>query len=236
MMLSSPFIPKQIYPDCPKTGTDIGYSRFLPVFNLLQIRPIKVSAKNKNCSVAIKDSKNKLIVSNLAMGNGFYKDTFSIVYVKNKAFNPSNNKSLATKIEEANKLMKDKNNQYLLIGPGRWGSADPWLGIPVSWSQVSEARIIVEYSLENYHVEPSQGSHFFHNLVQFGIGYLTVTNKRGDDFLDFDFLNNAPSIFEDEDIKIIETKNNLEVCIDGRKGKAVAAFMENTTKNKSGKS
>jgi hypothetical protein len=105
---------------------------------------------------------------------------------------------------------------YVLVGPGRWGSSDPWLGIPVKWSQISQARLIVESGLENYRIDPSQGTHFFQNLTSFRVGYMTINPFIGDGFYDPDYLDSLPAVYEDEFIRHIRFPENLEVRIDGR--------------------
>jgi hypothetical protein len=197
-----------------------------PVFNILQIRPVNFTKKGKRYEIDSRKIKESVIYSTSALGNGYYGGISKIVYIKKDAFDPSKNMKLAAKVEKTNDQLGTENENYLLIGPGRWGSTDPWLGIPVAWSQVSEASVIVEYHIEGYNVEPSQGTHFFHNLVQFGIGYLTIGNSPLHEKIDFTFLERQRAEFEDEDIKVIKLKNDLEIGIDGRNGTGIVFCPE----------
>ena len=120
-------------------------------------------------------------------------------------------------IEQVNQKMITEKRYYILVGPGRWGSSDSWLGIPVKWSQISNARVIVESGLENYRVDPSQGTHFFHNLTSFRVGYFTINPYIQDGFYNVDFLSRQAAEFENDLIRHIRFKNELPVKIDGRK-------------------
>jgi hypothetical protein len=126
-----------------------------------------------------------------------------------------------TEIENVNKQMQQVDRQYILVGPGRWGSSDPWLGIPVKWSHISNARVIVESGLSNYRVDPSQGTHFFQNLTSMGASYFTINPFQNDGFYDIDFLNTQPAFFETEFIRHVRFKNPMVVKVDGRKCKGV---------------
>ena len=106
----------------------------------------------------------------------------------------------------------------MLIGPGRWGSSDTALGIPVKWPHISNAKLIVEASLSNYRIEPSQGTHFFQNLTSFGVGYFTINPSSNDGIYDIDYLNSLPATYESENIRIVEFNNPLTIGINGRKG------------------
>jgi hypothetical protein len=115
-----------------------------------------------------------------------------------------------------NSRMKAESRNYVLVGPGRWGSADPWLGIPIKWPQISEARVIVESGLENYRIDPSQGTHFFQNLTSFGVGYLTINPYINEGRYDLDYLSAQPAVYEDEFIRHVRFKKPLRIMIDGR--------------------
>jgi hypothetical protein len=114
----------------------------------------------------------------------------------------------------------EKRN-YVLAGQGRWGSSDPWLGIPVKWAQITEARVIVEASIENYHIEPSQGTHFFQNLTTFRIGYLTINPKINEGFINSAYLENQPAVYENQYLRIIRFEKSLVIKLDGRQGVGV---------------
>jgi hypothetical protein len=105
---------------------------------------------------------------------------------------------------------------YVLVGPGRWGSSDPWLGIPVTWTQISEARLIVESGLENYRIDPSQGTHFFQNLTSFRVGYMTINPFISEGFYDTAYLDSLDAVYEDEHVRHVRFDRPLEILIDGR--------------------
>ena len=115
-----------------------------------------------------------------------------------------------------NLSFKTQKIGYVLVGPGRWGSSDPWLGIPVKWSQISEARVIVESGLENYRIDPSQGTHFFQNLTSFRVGYMTINPFIKDGFYDPGFLDGLPAVYEDEFIRHVRFESELVILIDGK--------------------
>jgi len=117
--------------------------------------------------------------------------------------------------------LKKAGRKYILIGPGRWGSSDPWLGIPVKWSQISEARIIVESGLENYRIDPSQGTHFFQNLTSFRVGYMTINPFIGEGAYDTGFLDGLEAVYEDQHVRHVRFPSQLEILIDGRTHRGV---------------
>ena len=158
-----------------------------PVFYLLQIRPV-VSTKNPmGPDLSGFDPENCFLYSESALGNGEVHDIRDVVYVKTDTFKPSLNHEIAGHIEKINDKLQKEGRPYLLIGPGRWGSQDPWLGVPVRWGQIAGARTIVEMGLENYHVEPSQGTHFFQNLTSLRVGYLTINPSIGEGNINMNF-------------------------------------------------
>jgi len=187
------------------------------LFKLLQIRPIA----SKDESVSIDDieleDKNLLLVSKSALGNGTIDNIFDIVYVRPQNFDASKTKEIVEYIDDLNRQFIDQNKNYILIGPGRWGSSDPWLGIPVNWSQISAARLIVESGLDNFRIDPSQGTHFFQNLTSFRVGYFTINPFINDGSYDVDFLDKQPAAFENEFVRHIRFKNSFTIKIDGKK-------------------
>jgi hypothetical protein len=191
------------------------------VFNYLQVRPI-VSSESNFCAASVNaDIEGSLLYSEKAMGNGLIKDIKDIVYIRIDKFDPARNTDIVGELEKLNDQLKKENSYYLLIGPGRWGSSDPWLGIPVKWPQISSARIIVESGLENYRVDPSQGTHFFHNLTSFGVGYLTINPYLKDGHCNFDFLDSQKANFESELIRHVRLGKEMEVRIDGKTNKGI---------------
>ena len=143
-------------------------------FYLLQIRPIVDNKEIMDEDLSLVKNEETILSSTSVLGHGIVGDVQDIIYVKTGAFNSSNNQLIAYEIEKMNRSFTDQEKGYVLVGPGRWGSSDSWLGIPVKWPHISNARVIVECGLENYRVDPSQGTHFFQNLTSFGVGYFTV--------------------------------------------------------------
>ena len=190
-------------------------------FDFLQIRPI-VSEQRSNIQVDNIPNEDILIRSDWALGNGEINHIHDIVYVKTAGFNPVNNPEIALSVEKINAGMIAAKCNYILCGPGRWGSSDPWLGIPVKWQQISEARLIVESGLHNYRVDASQGTHFFQNLTSFHIGYFTVNpyTKDGGVF-NTDFLDAQTAVFEDRFIRHIRYSTPLQILIDGKHMKGI---------------
>ena len=195
------------------------------IFSFLQIRPIVENIEAKSKLPENFDEKDTIIYSESALGNGTYDYITDFVYVKPETFDPANTQKIAESIESLNKEFVESGKYYILAGPGRWGSSDPWLGIPVIWPQISSAKIIIETGLNDYRIEPSQGTHFFQNLTSFRVGYFTVNPFKGDGFVDFDYLNQQDVCFENDYLKHIKFNTPLQVVIEGAKNKA-AIFKE----------
>jgi hypothetical protein len=162
-----------------------------------------------------------IVYSESALGNGVFRGISDLVYVKPESFNASNNKNVAVEIEKINTLFVKQGKGYVLIGPGRWGSTDPWLGIPVKWPQISAARIIIESGLKNYRIDPSQGTHFFQNLTSFRVGYFTINPYINEGYYNVGFLNSLDPVYEDNYIRHVRFNDSLEIMIDGRNHKGV---------------
>jgi hypothetical protein len=160
-----------------------------------------------------------LIYSNSALGHGLIEGIKNVVYVKPDDFNSSFTREIASELEKINRKFKEQGENYVLVGPGRWGSSDPWLGIPVKWPQISEARLIVECGLKNFRVDPSQGTHFFQNLTSFRVGYFTINPYMNDGRFDVDKLNSLPATYESTFIKQVTLDAPLTIIVDGRKNK-----------------
>lgn len=191
------------------------------IFNFLQIRPIVVNDQKLTFNLDHIQNESTIISSLSALGNGSIENICDLIYVKPDTFKASATKEIASVIEKLNtQLFKEKRN-YILIGPGRWGSSDPWLGIPIRWPQISEARIIVESGLPNFRIDPSQGTHFFQNLTTFRVGYFTVNPYQQEGYYDTAFLEVQPAIFEDAYVRHIVFDNPVKVYIDGRKNAGV---------------
>ncbi|MDR0422330.1 MAG: phosphoenolpyruvate synthase [Proteiniphilum sp.] len=187
-------------------------------FYVLQIRPIVDSQEAVHEDLEKLDPATAVLFSRNALGNGMSNDVYDVVYVKTATFNASKNGVIAREIESLNNRFAAAGNNYVLTGPGRWGSSDPWLGIPVKWPHISQARVIVETAMENYRIEPSQGTHFFQNLTSFGTGYFTVNPfAENDGFFDEEFLNEQPAAYETDFIRQVHFDRPLIIKINGRK-------------------
>lgn len=196
------------------------------VFYLLQIRPmVDIKAVLDEDLNLIKD-ENVLLRSNNSLGHGIMEDIHDIIYVKTEGYTASNNPTIAYEIEKMNRKFLDEGKHYILVGPGRWGSSDSWLGIPVKWPHISAVRIIVEAGLTNYRVDPSQGTHFFQNLTSFGVGYFTINSYMNDGVYNQDILNAQPAVEETQFIRHVRFDNPLIVKMDGKKKQGVVMLPE----------
>jgi hypothetical protein len=186
-------------------------------FYLLQIRPIVDEKEKMNDDLHRIPLSDTLIFSNHALGHGTYTAVQDIIYVKTAAFNASFNPKIAEEVERLNQAMVEAERHYVLVGPGRWGSSDPWLGIPVKWPHISQAQVIVESGLENYRIEPSQGTHFFQNLTSFGVGYFTINPYMNDGVLDEALLNSLSAVQETAHLRQVHFDQPLTIKINGKK-------------------
>jgi hypothetical protein len=186
------------------------------LFNLLQIRPIVDNRETININLADIPMDHTIVYSKSAMGNGIIKDIRDMVYIRPETFNAAKNPELAGKVAKLNDQFVAEKRNYILIGPGRWGSTDPWLGIPVKWPQISAARVIVESGLAKYRIDPSQGTHFFQNLTSFRVGYFTINPYIHDGYYDVDFLQTLTPVYEDEYIRHVRFEKPLTIMIDGK--------------------
>ena len=191
------------------------------VFNLLQIRPIVESKERVDVKIEEIPYGDTILYSHAALGNGTINDLKDIVYVKTGTFDPARNPETVLSIAALNDVFLANHRQYILVGPGRWGSSDPWLGIPVKWPQIAAARLIVESGLENYRIDPSQGTHFFQNLTSFRVGYFTIHPYINDGFFDVEYLDSQPAVYEDELIRHVRFDKPVTVVINGRTNSGV---------------
>ncbi len=191
------------------------------VFYLLQIRPVVDNKEKVNFDFSNIKKEQYILKSEHALGNGIINGLKDIVYVKPDVFDASNNPATANIIGKLNDSFLQSKTNYILIGPGRWGSSDPWLGIPVKWPQISAARLLVESSLESYRIDPSQGTHFFHNLTSFRVGYFAVNPYINDGYYNVDYLNSLPAIYEDEFVRHVCLSEECQIIIDGKNGSGV---------------
>ena len=192
---------------------------------LLQIRPIVDSKQVLDEDLQQIPDSQCLLRSNNSLGHGISEDVVDVVYVKtDESFTAANNPTIASHIERINQQFLDEGKNYVLVGPGRWGSSDYWLGIPVKWPHISAARVIVEAGLKNYHVDPSHGTHFFQNLTSFGVGYFTINTYTGDGIFQQDVLDRMPAIEETEYVRHVRFERPLKIMMDGKKQTGVVLF------------
>ncbi|MBP3219822.1 MAG: phosphoenolpyruvate synthase [Prevotella sp.] len=194
-------------------------------FYLLQIRPIVDSKQVLNEDLSQIPDEQCLLRSHNSLGHGISEDVVDVVYVKtNENFSAQNNPYVADDIERINRKFLAEGKNYVLIGPGRWGSSDYWLGIPVKWPHISAARVIVEAGLENYRVDPSQGTHFFQNLTSFGVGYFTVNSFKNEGIYNKELLDSMPAVEETQYVRHVRFDRPLKIMMDGMKQEGVVVL------------
>ena len=194
------------------------------VFYLLQIRPMVDMKADLNEDLDAIPEDQLLLKSVNSLGQGIIDDIQDVIYVKTEGYSASNNQLIAYDIEKLNKRFLDEGKHYILIGPGRWGSSDTWLGIPVKWPNISAARVIVEAGLTNYRVDPSQGTHFFQNLTSFGVGYFTINAYMNDGLYNQELLNSMPAVEETKYLRWVHFDKPLAVKMNGKKKIGVVSF------------
>ena len=199
--------------DVPKTDDTI--------FSLLQIRPITSNNDNTSLDWENTETDDAIIYAENALGMGSIEGVEDIVYIKNDNFDSAFSTAMAEEICQVNTRLKEEGRRYILIGPGRWGSSDPWLGIPISWPSITEAKVIVECGLSNFRVEPSQGTHFFQNLTSLGIGYLTINPYMNDGIFNSTLLDSMEAIYDSKFVRHVRFDRALTIFVDGRKNKAI---------------
>ena len=193
--------------------------------NLLQIRPRVDSKQVLDEDLAALPDERCLLRSHNSLGHGICDGICDVVYVKaGEDFTAANNPAIASEIEWMNRKFLAEGRGYVLVGPGRWGSSDPWLGIPVKWPHISGAKVIVEAGLKNYRVDPSQGTHFFQNLTSFGVGYFTINTYRGDGLFRRDVLDAMPAVEETQFVRHVRFDRPLKIMMDGKKQEGVVLF------------
>ena len=215
-------------------------------FYMLQIRPMVDNRMELNEDITQIPDEECLLRSHNAIGQGVYTEIRDVVYVKTEGYMPSHNQEIAEEIERINRsFLRPSSNSpegekikastqgdieagtsYMLIGPGRWGSSDPWLGIPVKWPHISASQIIIEAGLDNYQVDPSQGTHFFQNLTSLGVCYLTIDAFRGDGIYRQEILNQLPAIEETNHVRHVRFPHPLTIKVDGFKKEAVVMKVD----------
>ena len=192
------------------------------IFHVLQIRPISADSLNANVEWENIDEEGAFLQSGNALGVGKIEDVSDVIYLKRDTFDILRTREMAETIRQWNKKMQQEGRQYLLIGFGRWGSQIPTLGVPVAWGDISEAKAIAECSLENFRIEPSQGSHFFQNLTSFNVGYMNIDPwARQKDKYEEAILDAMPAVEETDLVRHVRLEKPLEMYIDGFKNKAL---------------
>ena len=197
----------------------------------LQIRPMVDRSEMLDEEIINSEKSRRLISSTRALGHGMMENLKSIVMVKPEAFSNTNNAAIAMEIEKINRNFTAQGENYILVGPGRWGSSDEALGIPVRWANISAARVVVEVALPGRHIEPSQGSHFFQNLTSFGAGYFTVDPTVEDELFCNEYIERLEPEYESANLKIVRFEQPLKVAINGAKGKGIVLKPEEENKN-----
>ncbi len=196
------------------------------VLKLLQVRPVGEYGLDNNVSIedALKSLDKVLVKSSKALGSGHMENITHVIHVPSDSFDSARTKEMAAEIARFNNMVKNEGGSYLLVGPGRWGSSDPWLGIPVLWSDISEARVIVESAIPGYQIEPSQGTHFFQNITSLGVGYLTVDTVRRDGLIDEKALSELETVCEGEFTRLCKAPDGLDAYIDRSSNEAIVGY------------
>ena len=193
---------------------------------LLQVRPVGEYGTESEVSIekAEEDMEHVLLKSTKALGSGRVEGMNYIIHVPSATFDSASTRDMAAEISRFNQKVKEEGGSYLLIGPGRWGSSDPWLGIPVLWNEISEAKIIVETAIPGYQIEPSQGTHFFQNITSLGVGYLTIDTVRGDGFVDEKAMEGLEIVEEGRYTRLYKAPEGLEGYIDRLSNKSIVGY------------
>ena len=192
------------------------------LFNVLQIRPISSVNSFNSVDWSSLDTEGALLSSGCAIGPGMIQGVRDVVYLRRQNFNVLKTREMATEMTAINNRMREEGRNYVLIGYGRWGSSIPSLGVPVQWSNISEAKVIVECCLENFRIDPSQGTHFFQNMTSFNAGYVNVNPySRPGEYCNLDALDAMPAEYESDYVRIVHFPEDLTVCIDGKENRAL---------------
>ncbi|MBT5078076.1 MAG: histidine kinase, partial [Candidatus Marinimicrobia bacterium] len=189
-------------------------------FCLLQIKPMVIGGMQTTDLLTEESPEDILCKSDLVLGDGINQQIQHIIYVDPDSFDRSKTREIAEEIEVLNKKL-GKDNPYMLIGPGRWGSSDPWLGVPVNWRQIANAKVIVEVGMDKLNPDPSFGSHFFQNVTSLQIGYFTISKRDHEKNVDWNWLANFTEKEQTTHLRLLELKHPLFVRIDGSKGEGL---------------
>ena len=191
----------------------------------LQVRPVSSGIGSQTSTIEDGEAivSNKLIRSDNALGNGYFTESSHIVVIRPESFDKMQTALMAEEISEINARFAAKGETYFLVGPGRWGSSIPTLGVPVAWTDISAARMVVEYGIDGFRIDPSQGTHFFQNITSLGVGYLSVDQYAGSGMIDFDALARLDCEYNGKFAKVMKV-DGLTGFIDRNKGKALIGF------------
>ena len=190
-------------------------------FGFLQIRPLTLARDSEDLALDDVQPERLICLSSKVLGNGRIENLHDVVVVDSQRFERSRSQEVARAVAQFNRVLNDENRPYLLIGVGRWGSTEPWLGIPVEWDEISGARVIVEAGFRDFRVTPSQGSHFFQNLTAFQIGYFTVNPDAGEGSVDWDWLSGQTALGEDGCVRHLHFDDPIRVIMNSRTGQGV---------------
>ena len=196
------------------------------VLKLLQVRPVGEFSEDKSTTIekVTEEMKNVVLKSGKALGSGFIENMKYIVHVPSSSFDSARTKEMAEQIARVNTEMKKEGASYLLVGPGRWGSSDPWLGIPVVWSEISEAKMIVETAIPGFQIEPSQGTHFFQNITSLGVGYLTIDTVNNDGMINDELMSTLECVHDSQFVKVFKAPEGMVGYIDRSSNKAIVGY------------
>jgi hypothetical protein len=190
-----------------------------PVFYPLQLRPMASKRRWERVEISAGQKERDFCYSNMAHGNGKYLGIHDVVCVKPDAFDSSKTREITREIGETNKVLVDEKRPYVLVGFGRWGSTDPWMGIGVGWAQISGVRVLVEVGLKGFNVDPAQGTHFFQNVTSLNIGCLSVP-YGSEAFVRWERLHAVEAVRETKYLRLLRWNHPLDICIDGLRGEA----------------
>jgi CheY-like chemotaxis protein len=205
------------------------HPRAVAEFGFLQVRPLTLARDHQDLSFESVDPQSVLCQSNKVLGNGRIENLHDVIVVDSQRFERSRSQEVAKAVAHFNSLLNSENRPYVLIGVGRWGSNDPWLGIPVEWDEISGARVILEAGFRDFRVTPSQGSHFFQNLTAFQIGYFTVNPDAGEGLIDWEWLSRQPAIAEEGCVRHLRFDSPMRVIMNSRYSKGIIFKPEAAT-------
>ena len=190
-------------------------------FGFLQIRPLTLARDSEDLALGDVRPQHLICTSSMVLGNGRLENLHDVIVVDSQRFERSRSHEVATAVAQLNRRLNEENRPYLLIGVGRWGSTEPWLGIPVEWDEISGARVIVEAGFRDFRVTPSQGSHFFQNLTAFQIGYFTVNPDAGEGSIDWQWLTEQPAVEEQGCVRHLQFAEPIRVVMNSRTSQGV---------------